>query len=143
MRRIFADTVFLFAKINSQDMHHRTALAAEAALGDAKLVTTDIVFTELLALARHDSDLRNSAVALVREMRGSDGVILVPLTADLFERGLARYEGRADSAYSLVDCISMEVMDDFEITEVLTADRDFELEGYTRLMRNPRELRGV
>ena len=43
--------------------------------------------------------------------------------------------------YSLVDCISMVVMDELDITEVLTADRDFELEGYTRLMRNPRELR--
>lgn len=105
MRHIFADTVFLFPKINPQDMRHRTALATEAALGDTKLVATDIVFAELLALAR--------------------------------------YESRADSAYSLVDCISMEVMDDFDITEVLTADHDFELEGYTRLMRNPRELRGA
>ena len=45
-------------------------------------------------------------------------------------------------ADSLGDCISMVVMDELDITEVLTADRDFELEGYARLMRNPRELRG-
>ena len=36
----------------------------------------------------------------------------------------------------------MEVMDALGITEVLTADRDFELEGFSRLMRNPREARG-
>ena len=44
---------------------------------------------------------------------------------------------------SVYDDAVFPVNDDLGITEVLTADRDFELEGYTRLMRNPRErLRG-
>lgn len=141
MRRVFADTVFLVGKVNRDDPHHRSALAAEAVLGGAEIVTTDAVFTEVLALLRRTPSLRAAAVKLVRDLSTDPGVRVVRLDQRLFERGLARYEGRADSAYSLVDCISMEVMDDFEITEVLTADHDFELEGYTRLMRNPRELR--
>ena len=142
MRRIFADTVFLVGKANSNDLHHESALAAEAALGDAQLVTTDVVFTEVAALLRKDPDRRIRAVKLIREMLESREVLVVRVNDDLFERGLARYESRRDSEYSLVDCISMEVMDDLGITEVLTADRDFELEGFSRLMRNPRELRG-
>lgn len=141
MRRVFADTVFLVGKVDEEDPHHRSALAAEEALGDVLLVTTDVVFTEVLALLRKTPKLRAAAAALAREMLGNQNVAIVPLNADLFERGLARYEGRPDSAYSLVDCISMVVMDDFGITEVLTADRDFELEGFTRLMRNPGERR--
>ena len=142
MRSVFADTVFLAGKANRDDPHHRTALAAEAALGDAEIVTTDAVFTEVLALLRRTPILRAAAARLVRELSADPRVRVVRLNQRLFERGLARYEGRPDSAYSLVDCISMVVMDDFGITEVLTADRDFELEGYTRLMRNPRERVG-
>lgn len=51
MAGVFADTVFLFGKANPRDTHHRSALEAEAALGDRELVTTDAVFAELLALA--------------------------------------------------------------------------------------------
>lgn len=139
MRSVFADTVFLAGKVDEDDPHHHSALAAEAALGEVLLVTTDVVFTEVLALLRKTPKLRAAAASLVREMLRNQNVAIVPLNADLFERGLARYEGRPDSAYSLVDCISMVVMDDLGIAEVLTADRDFELEGYARLMRNPRE----
>ena len=142
MRRIFADTVFLVGKANDTDPHHESALAAEAALGEAQIVTTDVVFTEVAALLRKAPDLRASAVTLIREMLNSREVLVVRVNDELFERGLARYERRRDSEYSLVDCISMEVMDDLGITEVLTADRDFELEGFTRLMRNPRERWG-
>lgn len=139
MRRVFADTVFLVGKANRDDPHHRTALAAEAALGDAEIVTTDVVFTEVFALLRKTPTLRAAAAKLIRELSADPGVRVVRLNQHLFERGLARYESRPDSAYSLVDCISMVVMDELDITEVLTADRDFELEGYTRLMRNPHE----
>lgn len=139
MRRIFADTVFLVGKANNNDPHHERALAAEAALGEAQIVTTDVVFTEVAALLRKAPDLRASAVAQIREMLNSREVLVVRVNDELFERGLARYERRRDSEYSLVDCISMEVMEDLGITEVLTADRDFAIEGFTRLMRNPRE----
>ena len=142
MKRVFADNVFLFGKVNPLDTHHHTALAAEAELGNAQIVTTDVVLTELLAMSRSDPALRAAATELVRQMFNSHNVIVVRLNADLFERGLVRYERQRDSAYSLVDCISMEVMKDFNIQEVLTADRDFQHAGFTRLMRNPRELRG-
>ena len=139
MKRVFADTVFLFGKVNPEDTHHDTALAAEAELVDAQIVTTDVVLTELLAMSRNDPTLRVAAVKLVREMLNKRNVIIVRLDADLFERGLVRYERQRDSAYSLVDCISMEVMKKLNIQEVLTADRDFQHAGFTRLMRNPRE----
>lgn len=139
MKRVFADTVFLFGKVNPEDDHHDTALAAEAELVDAQIVTTDVVLTELLAMSRNDPTLRAAAAKLVREMLNKRNVIIVRLDADLFERGLVRYERQRDSAYSLVDCISMEVMKRFNIQEVLTADRDFQHAGFTRLMRNPRE----
>lgn len=69
MRRIFADTVFLVGKANDNDLHHENALAAKAALGEAQIVTTDVVFTEVAALLRKAPDLRASAVTLMRNPR--------------------------------------------------------------------------
>ena len=43
-----------------------------------------------------------------------------------------------DKGYSLVDCISMNTMDAYGITQILTSDHHFNQEGqYTALMRQP------
>ena len=57
------------------------------------------------------------------------------ITSIIFLRGLELYERRADKAYSLVDCISMNSMRDEGITEILTSDHHFAQEGYTVLLR--------
>ena len=62
-------------------------------------------------------------------------ITLVPPSSNLFERGLELYASRPDKRYSLTDCISMTVMRDLDITEILTHDRDFENEGFTRLIK--------
>ena len=140
MERVFADTVFLFGKANPRDAHHHSALAAENALGGAEFVTTDAVFAELLALAsKRGPEVRASAARLVHEMFANRTVTVVRVNPELFDRGFARYERLSDSTVSLVDCVSMEVMEQMGIKKVLTADRDFAIEGFTRLMRNPGE----
>ena len=42
-----------------------------------------------------------------------------------------RYERRLDKGYSLVDCMSMVVMEDLDIQHVLTNDRHFQQAGFT------------
>ena len=46
-------------------------------------------------------------------------------------KGLDFYASRADKAYSLVDCISMDTMRQMGLTEVLTNDHHFTQEGFT------------
>jgi predicted nucleic acid-binding protein len=48
-------------------------------------------------------------------------------------RALYLYSLRVDKAYSLVDCMSMVVMQDRGITHVLTNDHHFRQEGFTVL----------
>ena len=43
------------------------------------------------------------------------------------------YGQRLDKGYSLTDCISMIVMEQMGITEVLTYDKHFAQEGFTLL----------
>lgn len=65
----------------------------------------------------------------------SDNIAVGTPSAELFTRGLNLYAHRLDKRYSLTDCVSMIVMRDLDITEVLTNDRDFESEGFVRLIR--------
>jgi hypothetical protein len=59
---------------------------------------------------------------------------VVSQSHDSFLAGLALYERRPDKRYSLVDCISMNVMRQRDIQEILTSDRHFSQEGFVRLL---------
>ena len=103
---------------------------------NVRFVTTYEILTEFPAgVSRASPETRLKAVATVRDLTGSLNTKLIPPSIDLFNRGLELYASRSDKRYSLTDCISMTVMRDFNVTEVLTHDRDFESEGFTRLIK--------
>lgn len=98
-------------------------------------VTTDAVLVEVLT---HQSgfgpEAREIAADLVDRL-GADPVIdIVAQTPALFAAGLGLYRRRLDKSYSMVDCMSMVVCRERDIQDVLTADRDFEQEGFTILL---------
>ena len=137
MRFIFIDSLYLIAILIDDDQWHEAALRVEESLTDAvRLVTTYEVLTEFLAsVSRGRPETRLEAVETVRDILAGDAITLVRQSEDLFIRGLNLYANRPDKRYSLTDCISMTVMRNMEITEVLTHDRDFESEGFIRLIK--------
>ncbi len=76
---------------------------------------------------------RQQAVWTVRRLLASPHVTVIPQTPDVFLAALDLYESRLDKGYSLTDCISMNVIRQEGITEVLSNDRHFEQEGFTLL----------
>jgi predicted nucleic acid-binding protein len=135
VRKAFIDSFHLIACENPRDDWHGAALLADDRLGDDLLrVTTHEVLLEFLAATRYRT-LRNPAVETVEAIKADPAVKVIPPSEVLFERGLQRYKNRSDKEYSLVDCISMVVMEDEGITEVLTNDHHFEQEGFTLLIR--------
>jgi predicted nucleic acid-binding protein len=99
-------------------------------VGD-QLWTTDAVLTEVLAMFSGAGEyLRQGAARRIRALLSDTRVILVPASHELFLEGLALYEQRPDKAYSLTDCISMQVMRREGLTEVLTNDHHFIQEGF-------------
>jgi predicted nucleic acid-binding protein len=65
----------------------------------------------------------------------ADPLVMVrPQTHQSFLDGLALYKARLDKEYSLTDCISMNVMWQDGITEVLTHDDHFVQEGFIKLL---------
>jgi len=133
---VFADTLYWGAALHPRDQYRRQAIDVRQALGEARLVTTDEVLTELLdGLAQRGSSLRHVAAQAVRKILNDKSVTVHPQSRESFLAGLRLYEQRSDKGYSLVDCVSMTTMRRDGITEVLTNDRHFIQEGFKVLLR--------
>jgi predicted nucleic acid-binding protein len=87
------------------------------------LVTTDEILTEFLdGLADRRPALENSEVTPQRQ------------THESFLAALELYRHRPDKGYSLVDCVSMNSMRRWGLTEILTNDRHFTQKGFRILL---------
>ncbi len=114
----------------------RGPLAAHAVnLSDISLVTTEEVLSEFLtAVCAHGDHIRSLACRGVRKILDDRRIEVVVQSHESFLAGLALYERRPDKQYSLTDCISMNVMRQKRIREVLTHNRHFAQEGFVRLL---------
>jgi predicted nucleic acid-binding protein len=132
-RRVFADTLYWIAIFVPDDQWAEAARRLD--LSDVPLVTTEEVLSEFLtAVCAHGEHGRRLACEFVREILKDPAIHVVVQSHESFLAGLALYERRPDKEYSLVDCISMNVMRQQHIPEILTHDRDFSQEGFFRLL---------
>ena len=77
MRRVFADSLFWVGLIDPNDPHNAAAYAAWQRVAEAQFVTTDSVFTEVLAHLRYTQRLRVAAVRLVQISIRNPNIIVV------------------------------------------------------------------
>ena len=133
MRRVFADTLYWLAIFLPGDAWADAARSAN--VSEALLITTEEVLTEFLtAVSAHGDHTRRLACRLVREILNAPDIEVISQSHESFLAGLALYERRPDKQYSLVDCISMNVMRQRDVQEVLTIDRHFSQEGFVTLL---------
>jgi len=85
--------------------------------------------------SRGGSWVRAEAVRFVDRILSSPEFEVVVPDEELYRAAFDLYRRRSDKTYSLVDCMSMVLCRRLNITEVLTADRDFEREGFSILLR--------
>lgn len=136
MKKVFADTFYWAALINPRDQWHEKAVGLRESIGSGvRIVTTETVLIELMNyFCEFGDEMRRVVVEDVRD-------IMLDLNIDFIEHGpttfldaVAMYEERSDKGYSLTDCISMLVMRDQGITEILTHDNHFQQEGFVVLL---------
>jgi predicted nucleic acid-binding protein len=128
-RRYFVDAWFYIASIDTFDSHYRQVLGLRRTIAGADLLTQDGVFAEVLAFFSEEGPrLRGIAAQAVRHAFAE---IEVVASSDLFPAALDRYEARPDKEYSLVDCMSMVLMEQRGIHHVLTNDHHFAQAGFT------------
>ena len=136
MKKVFVDTLYWLAIVRPGDSWQTPAIKARSSIGNIFMVSTDEVLTEFLnALSKGGEIMRKQAVQMVKKILENPNVKVIPQSRDSFLKGLELYEQRTDKAYSLTDCISMNVMAKESITEVLTHDKHFEQEGYVVLIK--------
>ena len=135
MRQIFIDTYHFVAVFNPNDQLHDWAVEVELELGPVKLVTTELVLVEVLNYFsgfRHN--IKQSAVEAVLRLLVVGQIETVLHTHDAFLLGAELYAARLDKGYSLTDCISMNIMRERSITDILTHDHHFTQEGFNTLL---------
>ena len=89
-QKIFLDTLFIVALVNSRDQYHQQALILAAQYEGYSFLTTDVILLEVgNALARN---YKNEAVEVIESFLGSDDVEIIRFTPDLFEKAFNLYK---------------------------------------------------
>jgi len=137
VRTLFADAQYWIALLNPRDRHHHEASTLRIKLQLVPLLTTDGVLGEILAFCSdRGAFVRKAGVTLCRNILENPGVEVVAQNRSLVLAGLDLYEQRPDKEYSLVDCISMCLMRERGVYEVLTYDHHFAQEGFLVMLRD-------
>ena len=104
---------------------------------DRLLVTGEAVLVEFLNFfSGFRPAIRQEAAHVAAEIHEGSSIDVVASSSRLFQRGCRFYKRRPDKTYSMVDCMSMVIMRDRDLTEVLTNDDHFVQEGFTILLGN-------
>lgn len=137
MSVIFADTSYWVALMDPRDQWHEKATSLAKSLGSNLIVTTDEVLTEVLAFfSAYSARTRLRVLRFVLDLINKATYIdVIEQSRASFLAGLALYERRPDKSYSLVDCISMQLMRAEGLTDAPTTDGHFIQEGFTILLR--------
>lgn len=121
----------------TQEFHGWAAsLYRQARQQRARLVTTNYILTELVALLTNPVRLpRPKVIDFISSLKSSPHVEIVHVDAHLDSQAWDLLVERPDKEWSLVDCASFVVMRQAGITEALTTDRHFEQAGFVRLLK--------
>jgi len=136
--KVFVDTSFLVALLNSSDADHALALSlqSETKAQRTRKVTSEYVLMELGdGLARLKfHQLASRLISLVRQDPSFD---VVPSSTALFAKAMQLYDLRPDKQWGLTDCSSFVVMKELGLKAALSADHHFRQAGYQALLLDP------
>ena len=136
MRQIFADTFYFVALLDRTDTWHERARLESLLLEKTTVVTSDAVMVEFVNFfSNHNFEIRRRVVQQVHFILGSPEFDVRPMTRSAMLSGLSLHASRSDKHYSLTDCISMQMMRELGIFEILTHDHHFGQEGFVPLLR--------
>lgn len=134
MTPVFADTSYFLAILNPKDRDHAAARTLSLQ-SEVPIVTTVWVLTEVAdALSRGAN--RALFELLFDDLRRDDRSTVIGADQPLWDRAAELFRRRSDKDWSLTDCLSFVVMEDYKLTDALTGDRHFEQAGFKALLRS-------
>ena len=131
---VFLDTSYLLALELAHDQNHAPAQAhwRNVAQRLPPLVTTTYVFDETVTFF-NSRGYHAKAVQIGNNLLHSPSLQLIHVNEALFYEGWQFFTRHQDKQYSLTDCISFIVMQQFGITTVYTFDHHFTPAGFTQV----------
>jgi predicted nucleic acid-binding protein len=134
-KRVFVDTACWVGQLSKNDQLHDSAVAVYQHLfsQDYLFTTTSTVINET-ANALSAQKFRQSVVAFYKRLLASSRVEIIFIDERLWKEGWKLYEERTDKDWSLTDCISIVVMQEKGLVEVLTHDEHFQQAGFKILL---------
>jgi predicted nucleic acid-binding protein len=138
MSKIFVDTSGWGNLVDvQQQFHHETKLIYQTAKqNSSRLVTTNYVITELVALLTSPLKIsRNKSIGFIESIKTSSLVEIIHIDESLDSKAWNLLINRIDKNWSLVDCSSFVIMQENNISEALTTDHHFEQAGFVRLLK--------
>jgi uncharacterized protein len=130
---VFADASYYVALLSPRDQHHQDAVRISDKLRRPIVVSEFVLIEVSNALSTVES--RGRAAALWPHLRSDPTVTIVPASAELVAKGVDLYSQRGDKDWLLTDCISFVIMEQYALTEALTADHHFAQAGFSALLR--------
>jgi predicted nucleic acid-binding protein len=139
MPDIFADTAGWGHIADPSQPYHSLASAIYNRIqqqGD-KLVTTNYVITELVALMRSPLRMpRPTIIAFIEGLKASPYIEVVHVDVESDRLAWELLAKRPDKPWSLVDCASFVVMQQRGMSQALTTDHHFEQAGFMCLLKS-------
>ena len=135
MKPIFVDTSALIALGNKKDSLHQQAIQIRNKLKtqNRKFITTNAVLLEF-GNAFSRIAFKSVAISVIKAIKVSQKWECVAIDELLFEQALNLYQKMNDKEWGLVDCSSIIVASERELTEVFTTDHHFKQADFTILL---------
>jgi len=115
---------------------HGVVTRVSEQLGRCRVVTSEFVLLEMFKLlADRGTHLRRIAVKALENMRADPNTEIVPASSILFQKACKTYGEREDKEWDAIDCSSLVIMQERNISEALTHDKHFEQMGFRALLR--------
>jgi predicted nucleic acid-binding protein len=135
MRTIFVDTAYWVAQMNTNDQWHLKSLEIEQSLYTVEFITSELVLVEFLNyFCKFGMKTRQKVANATDDILIDFNIKVIWQTQELFKSGLKLYSDRLDKGYSLTDCVSMVIMKQLKLNEILTHDKHFSQEGFRILL---------
>lgn len=133
MNPVFVDTGYLLALELANDINHQAALQHWQGVAQAlpPLITTTYVFDEVMTFF-NSRGFHAKAVQVGSNLLRSRSIQLIHVDEVLFYEGWTYFQRYQDKAYSLTDCISFVVMQQFGITTAYAFDKHFAQAGFIK-----------
>jgi predicted nucleic acid-binding protein len=138
MPNIFVDTSGGGNLIDISQPYHHPAVQIYQKITTQKyqLITTNYIVVELVALLSSPLHIpRNKIIAFVNGLKQSSYVKIIHIDSTIDDLTWQLLVKRQDKDWSLVDCSSFIVMEQYKLTEALTTDHHFEQAGFIRLLK--------